>query len=297
MQLYRILKSIMTHPLNADDKIDSLIRFAKWQFGSRLISDDIVLHEWINGAKFLVRRGEIGLTGNIYTGLYDFEEMGFLLHVVNDGDLFVDVGANAGAYTILACAVAGAEGYAFEPGPDAYQRLKSNVHVNRLENRVRLFNSAVGEKDGSVCFSVDLDTTNRVVIGDPGIPGTMTSTMVMLDTVLKGNSPSLIKIDVEGYELKVLEGAKEIFSSESLFGVIMELNSCADNYGFNHSKVVEAMYDYGFSVFRYSPFTRQLVKIPKQKGTTENTLFIRNERDVLDRIRKAPLISVNGKKF
>jgi len=48
----------------------------------------------VNGSKFLVKTGETGLTGNIYTGLHEFPDMGFLLHFLRAEDLFVDIGAN-----------------------------------------------------------------------------------------------------------------------------------------------------------------------------------------------------------
>lgn len=50
-----------------------------------------------------------GATGNIYVGLHEFEDMAFLLHVLRRTDLFVDVGANIGSYTILAGGAAGAK--------------------------------------------------------------------------------------------------------------------------------------------------------------------------------------------
>jgi hypothetical protein len=46
--------------------------------------------------------GMTGATGNLYVGLHEFEEMAFLLHFLRPGDLFADVGANVGSYTILA---------------------------------------------------------------------------------------------------------------------------------------------------------------------------------------------------
>jgi hypothetical protein len=72
-----------------------------------------VVHTWIDGAKFFVRRGETGLTGNVYAGLHEFADMGYLLHVLRAQDTFIDGGANVGAYTILACVARGATGHAF----------------------------------------------------------------------------------------------------------------------------------------------------------------------------------------
>ena len=59
--------------------------------------------------------------------------MGFLLHVLRSEDLFVDVGANVGSYTILACSVVGARGISFEPVPSTYKRLVENMRLNHLD--------------------------------------------------------------------------------------------------------------------------------------------------------------------
>ena len=107
MSLIHTLKFITDHPLNRGQKFKSLLRFVKWQIGSRCVPG-VVGYDWINGSKFLVKRGETGLTGNIYTGLHEFADMVFLLHFLRDSDLFVDIGANVGSYTILACSAVGA---------------------------------------------------------------------------------------------------------------------------------------------------------------------------------------------
>ena len=129
MSIFSLASFIIKHPLNKGDTIGSLVRFVKWQIGSRLTNSAIV-YDWVNRSKFLVRTGETGLTGNIYTGLHEFSDMGFLLHVLRDGDLFIDVGANVGSYTILACAAIGARGYAIEPVPATYRRLVDNIRLN-----------------------------------------------------------------------------------------------------------------------------------------------------------------------
>ena len=55
-----------------------------------------------------------GATGNIYAGLHEFVDMAFCLHLLRSGDLFVDVGANIGSYTVLASKVAGANSVTLE---------------------------------------------------------------------------------------------------------------------------------------------------------------------------------------
>ena len=92
---------VTRHPLNAGRTLQALWRVLRWQLASRLAAGDVV-YPWVNTSKFLVRAGETGLTGNIYGGLMEYADMAFLLHMLRPGELFVDVGANVGSFSILA---------------------------------------------------------------------------------------------------------------------------------------------------------------------------------------------------
>ena len=81
-----------------------------------------------------------GATGNIYTGLHEFQEMSFLLHMLRHDDLFVDVGANIGSYTVLASAVIGAKSISIEPIPNAFRNLMQNIILNDIKVRVTAHN-------------------------------------------------------------------------------------------------------------------------------------------------------------
>jgi hypothetical protein len=93
-----------------------------------------------NDTRLLVCRGMVGATGNLYVGLQEFEEMAFMLHQLRPDDVFVDVGANVGAYTLLA-GTAGARCVAFEPVPATFRALRDNVRLNGLQTRVRVVRS------------------------------------------------------------------------------------------------------------------------------------------------------------
>jgi FkbM family methyltransferase len=294
MSLFSVLKFITNHPVNQGQKLDSVIRFAKWQISSRLAPGAIV-YDWINGSRFLVRNGETGLTGNIYTGLHEFVDMGYLLHVLRAEDTFVDIGANVGSYTILACSAIGASGYAFEPIPSTYGRLVENIRLNNIEERVRALNFGLAQHEGTTHFTSDLDTVNHVVAENEKSADSIEVKITTLDVATIGISPGLIKIDVEGYETPVLEGAVQTLMNNSLHSVIMELNGSGGRYGFDESRILSMMLDIGFKTFSYDPLSRQLINLYDKNHSTGNTLFIRNEALVRERIRSAPKFSVLGR--
>jgi len=99
--LVKILKSILNHPFNKEQKTKSVIRFLKWQISASL-NKYTVIYPVTKNAVMIAEKGMTGITGCIYSGLLEFEEMMFALHFLRADDLFVDVGANVGIYTILA---------------------------------------------------------------------------------------------------------------------------------------------------------------------------------------------------
>jgi len=121
---------------------------------------------WIEGSKLIARNGMTGATGNIYCGLHEFADMAFVLHLLRPDDLFVDVGANVGSYTVLASTVCGARTIAIEPDPETARSLQRNIDANGIGDRVAIVQAAVGDRRGRTHFTVGNDTTNRVAPAD-----------------------------------------------------------------------------------------------------------------------------------
>jgi FkbM family methyltransferase len=296
MSFLRTIKFIVNHPLNNEDKLKSIIPFANWQICSRLFSGEMV-YDWINGAKFRVRKGETGLTGNIYTGLHEFADMGFLLHFLREEDLFVDIGANAGSYTILAGSAVGASGIAFEPVPSTFKRFVENIRLNYLDDRVLPINKGVGAEKGKLVFTSNCDTTNHALALDERCDNTIAVEVTTLDDSLQGKSPALIKIDVEGYETLVLAGAQKTLKNESLKAIIMELNGSGQRYGYDESKIIELMFNYGFRTYSYNPLTRTLINLEGQNIHSGNTLFLRDIFFIEEKLKNAPSFFVHERQF
>ena len=76
----------------------------------------------------------------------EHEDMLFLLHALKPNETFIDVGANIGAFTILASKVVKSHSISFEPLPETAERLKDQIHINRIEALVNIKNMGVGNK-------------------------------------------------------------------------------------------------------------------------------------------------------
>jgi FkbM family methyltransferase len=292
-QLMHTLKFIANHPLNKGRRIRAFNKFLRWQIRSRLAPGPVV-YPWVNGSKVIVRPGETGVTGNVYCGLHEFADMAYLLHVTTPADVFVDIGANVGVYTILACAVKGARGVCCEPVPATYGRLLENLRLNDLLERVEALNLGVGEKEGELWFTSDQNTMNHVVLEQRDDRNMVRVSVSPLDVILREQRPSVLKIDVEGFETRVLAGAAVTLSRPSLHSVIMELNGSGARYGFDETAIVATMASFGFTGYRYEPFARTLERIEGGKSETGNTLFVRDLGLAKERIRQAPPVTVDG---
>jgi FkbM family methyltransferase len=288
-----VLRAILRHPLNQRRRLAACQRFIRWQLATRMLRSPVV-HTWVGTTRFIVRRGETGLTGNIYCGLIEFEDMAFVLHFMTKGDLFVDVGANAGAYTLLACGVRQADGVAVEPLSATWHRLVDNVRLNQLELRVQCACVGLGATDGVLHFTKGEDTVNHVVSPSDRPGGSEQVTVTSLDALLHGRVPTCIKIDVEGYELNVLHGAHATLAQPACRALIVELNGSGRRYGVEDRQIVEWLEARGFTPWRYDPFLRRLTPAQVPPTGTGNVLFLRGAEEIETVLKEAPAFEVLG---
>jgi len=145
----------------------------------------------------------------------------FVGQILRPGDVFIDGGAHAGMFTLVAASAVGPEGevHAFEPHPVTFQMLQKNVTLNGFQNVV-LHPEALGETDGETTFwAMDGDSAAWSHLGtaDEGSEGTAVS--VKLATVSTSvpratwDRVKLIKLDLEGSELPALRGARELLEA------------------------------------------------------------------------------------
>jgi FkbM family methyltransferase len=279
--IINLARFFASHPLTRQAPFSSFVRLIAWQIRSCL--QDEVIVPWISGQRLAVRRGMTGATGNIYTGLHEFPDMMFLLHFLRRDDLFIDIGANVGTYTVLASGVCKANTWAFEPDPETVRHLNRNIEINDLNNLVRVYNSALGASEKDVQFTIGLDTQNRIVtLRDSN---TRTVRQHSLDKLIDDKWPIMIKIDVEGYEEEVLCGAQRALANQAL--QVLGLETVTPQ-----SKVMLA--DHRFERVYYDPFVRKLSQ-DQVKYPSSNSLYVRDLKSVTARLADADPIVIRGR--
>ena len=185
-------------------------------------------------------------------GIFDKIVPEAIWRLLDHGDTAIDIGANIGQNCLLMAAKAGKAGYvlAFEPHPEIFTELEENCSRAQKSGfaPIRLENVALGKIPGvSTLITTQEFLTNR---GSASLQTNSTEnlgvkvTVRQLDDFLIGNSfAHVCKIDVEGHELGVLEGATKSLSRKAIRNIIFE------DFNPQPSPVVQFLQQYGFAIF------------------------------------------------
>lgn len=277
-----LLQFIANHPLNRSGRVQAVVRFVRWQVASRLMRVPMAL-PFVDRTTLLVSKGMTGATGNWYCGLHEPHDMGFVLHLLRPGSLFLDVGANIGSYTVLAAGAVGANVIALEPVSATFSVLESNIALNRLSDRVSACQMGASDQTGSLRFTTDLDTVNHVLAAGESGPSVVVP-VTTIDILCAARVPQVIKIDVEGHEKYVLAGAAATLAHPDLQAVVMETNGSGQRYGSGDAELITVMQSHGFVPCSYDVVSREIQDTPPPAG---NTIFIRDREKVQRLLRES----------
>lgn len=246
--LLRTLRQIWTHPENRNRRARALAGYFGWQAWERTVRRPVTV-KLTGGIKVRCHPHSPIASAVIYYGLADPAEMRFVLGYLQPGDTFVDVGANVGVYSLLAASVPDVRVLALEPSSQAWTRASENVRLNRLETRVTLLKQAAGRTAGPGRLTVGLDAMNSLVESESR-DSTEAVSVDTLDRLAAEHAlerVALIKVDVEGWETDVLEGAAELIRRHRP-ALIVEVND------------VESLEEFaataGYSCIAYVPGSR-----------------------------------------
>ena len=178
----------------------------------------------------------------------DFQNMVAWRRFLGPGTLFVDVGANAGVYSVWAADL-GAQVISVEPDVGALAALRANATLNGYEFEV--VPAALFAGNGQMSFTEGLGPENHLLRADgPASPGRSVPTAT-LDEVLGERVAHGLKIDVEGAERFVLEGARRALAERRLPVIQLEYNHCARTYfGESREPLRDLLAAYGYSFMR-----------------------------------------------
>lgn len=168
----------------------------------------------------------------IINGIYEPKTISLIRPLLNNDDLFFDVGANIGAITLPIGKFTNAEVHAFEPSRLSYEFLEKNVRDNNLPN-ITTNRVAVHSLDGKQFsfYEAEEKYGNSSLSSIYNQQTEYKVDSITLDAYCKRNSITeikVLKVDVQGYELDVLKGADALLKSKAIKYIIFEMEAWAE---------------------------------------------------------------------
>jgi FkbM family methyltransferase len=188
-------------------------------------SHDVVAE--VAGHRMHLIPGDWALTRNLLArGCWEPEVTAALNHLLKEGMVVVDIGANVGYYTLLAARAVGPSGlvYAFEPEPKNCELLRKNIQENGYTNVIAV-QKAVSDRTGVGQLWLDpADPGRHSLWSGPAESMPVPVDIVSLDDHFgqADRLPALLKIDAEGAENLILSGMTRILQGSNRMALIME---------------------------------------------------------------------------
>jgi len=272
-------------------------RMVSFVLGASLPPDG--LHDCVfgPGLRFRVRYRDDGSLGALFFLQYESPALAPVLDaVLKPGHTFFDVGANIGVYTGWAArrVEPGGRVHAFEPVPATGDALSEFVTGNGLTN-VLVVPKAVGARTGTVAIHVVPRASGlaSAVAARPGTSSSVSAPLITLDDYVKeqgGRIPDLVKVDVEGYEFEVLQGARQILAGARSPVVLFESDSRLLAEGrVSFGEIVRWLdAEVGYRCFALLPRGLDPIMPTEDEPRSGNTLALHPERhgEVVARLRR-----------
>jgi FkbM family methyltransferase len=229
MRFFQVSKQVFRYindsPSNKGQKLYRFFLAFVWQVYKRTVGLPLI-SRLDNGASFILLPGSTNSTGNIYVRTYEAEYIYFLRKEVEPGGVFLDIGAHMGLYTLLLKDKFSA-GFCFEPAEDNFSALRKNLALNELTEIFESIKMAVSDREGEANLQITGAYSGMNGLNsDAGTGNTAIVKTTSLDSFVKERKIkekiTLIKIDTEGHEEKVLRGARETLRNNPACLVLFE---------------------------------------------------------------------------
>ena len=206
---------------------------AKYLFLREILKKDFYIRK-IHDYKLKLDLSDPGIARELaVNGTREDQLRHLLQHEIEEGMTILDIGANIGYYPLMVANLAGDSGfvYAIEPSPSNYQNLIENIELNNKGKNFEVFNMGVSNKKGKERFFLSTHSNLNTFIKD-GYKENYTTRGVSdnyidievtdLTSFLQGKKKvDLIRMDVEGYEVEILEGVEEAIRRGLFEGTII----------------------------------------------------------------------------
>lgn len=233
----------------------------------------------------------------IYCDNFEWCERRFINSYLRQGDIFIDVGANIGLFTLIASRRVGESGkvFAFEPCAKTHGRLVRNVGLNRMNN-VTCLQMALSDRCEQIPMNSSLDGYEALNSMAPPIGGDAFTTemvnAITWDDFIREHDLlgriKMMKIDVEGWESHVLSGGTEAFSMQDEPVLQVEFTEQASqSAGTSCKELYHQLEELGYRMYFYDGKSKRIIPDPiRESYPWVNLLAVKNPDDIYFRLNK-----------
>lgn len=212
----------------------------------------------LNGMTLEIVRGTVDGETIASVGVYEIEVVSMVKRVVTPGMVFLDVGANVGQYTLIASALVGESGrvYAVEPLPQLAASLKKNIQRNGLTN-VIVSQLALSDSDekrnfyASCPLSIGTGSFFKNMYSDGSSMVVQCQKLQTYTTQMRIPHVDVMKLDVEGSELRIIHGSSDMFRGVNAPVLFIEINDyMLRRAGRSAVELLALLQEFDYSVFQ-----------------------------------------------
>jgi FkbM family methyltransferase len=286
MNAIQSIFKLVNHPENTGKIFQTIGRVCWWKC-NQLFFHMPVIATLLDKTKIICDPNSSYGSYVIYARYPEPVEMSFFEKYLQPQDVVVDVGANIGAWSLIAATKANkGKIYAFEP-TKVVETLQQNSVLNNFTN-IEIFTEVVSDKNGFEYFSEPSELEISHISTKK--KGSKKLKAVTLDTVFSSRKRNhvidILKVDVEGAELKIFNGAKKLFNTQRLQLVLFEFGKKSAQYGYTFEDIYAFFEKYKFDLYAFT--NNKLRRIPSSFAitTTENVVAVRRNSNAYKRIKK-----------
>lgn len=211
----------------------------------------------VHGATFAYGKSDVGIAEFVLTnGDYEEETRKVVMQTLKPGDVFFDLGANIGYFTVLAAKRVGPTGrvFAFEPTPATRFYLERNAQGNGVSGVVAVEAFAISERQGTAYFEVgNQSECNSIATDTRSAAETIEVKTIGIDEYCEEKGVArvdMIKMDIEGQELKAIRSMSATNQRNPQLQIIFEYNAeVVRRSGEGVAEFFDLLSSYGFSRF------------------------------------------------
>lgn len=288
------IKYIFNNPVSKNSKLELLLKILWWKVNKIFFKLPVMVQ--LSPKIKCICYPDATHYGSLvlYTTFPEYSEMMITKKILEKEDIFFDVGANIGIYSLIAASkITTGKIYAFEPSAKSLPYLYENIFLNQLGDKVKVIEKVVSDKNGFLSFDISgaadynhisysqkssaYSSNNKV---DSKKDNIRLPSITLDDFISKNKIPhiKLIKIDVEGTEILVLKGLEKSLRSKLIDVLIVEVSEWTfKKFSFSPEEVYKFLRKYDFNLYYFSP-KNKLKKLSKTLEGNWNVIAIHKSK-------------------